>query len=233
MRNYEKALDRIHRKIARKIVLAEAKPPFAIGPDELVSYLGQPIFVEETAKKVTIPGMTIGLAWTPYGGDVLIIEAVTNPGSGGFRLTGQMGEVMQESASIAYTFARQVTADLGFDAEWWESRHVHLHIPAGAIKKDGPSAGITMATALISLARGKKIKQRLGMTGELSLTGQVLPIGGLKEKTIAARRHGLKHIIIPAQNQRDLDEIPDKVKKGITFYPVERMDQVMEIAFGR
>lgn len=231
MRNYEKALDKIHRKLARSVVMEEATPPFSIDVEQLEELLGKPVFAEETVKKVVEPGMTIGLAWTPFGGDVLIIEAVSNPSGGGFRLTGQMGEVMQESAGIAYTFARKITAEMGIDAEWWETRHVHLHIPAGAIRKDGPSAGITMASALVSLATKKKIRPRLGMTGELSLTGQVLPIGGLKEKTIAARRHKLKEIIIPKQNERDLDDIPDNVKKGITFHPVEKMDEVLAIIF--
>lgn len=231
MRNYEKALDKIHRKLARKVVIGEAKPPFTVDVERLRELLGKPVFVEEILQKIVEPGMTVGLAWTPFGGDVLIIEAVSNPGSGGFRLTGQMGEVMQESAGIAYTFARRATAEMGVDKEWWESRHVHLHIPAGAIKKDGPSAGITMATSLISLATGRKIRARFGMTGELSLTGQVLPIGGLKEKTIAARRHKLKEIIIPKQNERDLDDIPENVRKGITFHPVERMDQVLDTVF--
>ncbi|MFP4378295.1 MAG: endopeptidase La [Spirochaetales bacterium] len=232
MRNYEKALDKIHRKLARSIVMEEAKSPFKIDDEALQTYLGKPIFIEDTVKKISSPGMTIGLAWTPFGGDVLVIEAVTNPGKGGFRLTGQMGEVMQESAGIAYTYARSKTAQMGIDSDWWDERHIHLHIPAGAIKKDGPSAGITMATALISLAAGKRIKQRLGMTGELSLTGQVLPIGGLKEKTIAARRHKLKDIIIPAGNARDLDEIPEKTQKGLRFHPVETMEEVLEIVFG-
>ena len=233
MRNYEKALDKVHRKLARKVVTGEGEPKFRIDRDELQEYLGKPVFVEDTVKKVNQPGMTIGLAWTPYGGDVLVVEAVSNPGKGGFRLTGQMGEVMQESAGIAYTFARSYTEELGIDAEWWDKRHVHLHIPAGAIRKDGPSAGITMATALISLATGRKIRPRIGMTGELSLIGQVLPIGGLKEKTIAARRHNLKHIIMPAKNERDLDEIPEKTRKGITFHPAETMDEVLGVIFGR
>ena len=232
MRNYEKALDKVHRRIARKIVLGEAAAPFRIDVPQLQDYLGKPVFVEDTVKKVDQPGMTIGLAWTPFGGDVLIVEAVSNPGKGGFRITGQMGEVMQESAGIAYTYARTYTASKGIGASWWEDRHIHLHIPAGAIKKDGPSAGVTMATALISLATGRKIKPRIGMTGELSLTGQVLPIGGLKEKTIAARRHHLRHIIMPAKNDRDLDEIPEKVRKGISFHRVDRMEDVLEVALG-
>ncbi len=233
MRNYEKALDKIHRKIARRVVTEEQAPPFKLDPAALEAYLGKPIFVEDTVKQVREPGMTIGLAWTPFGGDVLVIEAVSNPGKGGFRLTGQMGDVMQESAGIAYTYARRETDERNVEPDWWDERHIHLHIPAGAIKKDGPSAGITMATALISLATEKTIKPRLGMTGELSLTGQVLPIGGLKEKVIAARRHKLKHIIIPHANNRDLDEIPEKTRKGLTFYPVTTMEEVLEIVFGK
>lgn len=233
MRNYEKALDKIHRKLARQIVMGETKPPYDIGPDRLEEFLGHAIFAEESEKKAITAGVTIGLAWTPFGGDVLVIEAVSNPGSGGFKLTGQMGEVMQESASIAYTYSRNYTESVGIGGDWWDSRHVHLHIPAGAIRKDGPSAGVTMATALISLATGKKIKAHLGMTGELSLIGQVLPIGGLKEKTIAARRHKIKTIIMPKLNERDLEEIPENVKRGIIFHPVETMEQVLELVFGR
>ncbi|MFP4114864.1 MAG: endopeptidase La [Spirochaetota bacterium] len=233
MRNYEKALDKIHRRIARRLVTEETAPPFKIDADDLAEYLGKPVFVEDTVKKVNQPGMTIGLAWTPFGGDVLVVEAVSNPGKEGFRITGQMGDVMQESAGIAYTYARSKTAEMGVDSKWWEDRHIHLHIPAGAIKKDGPSAGITMATALISLATGRRIRPRIGMTGELSLIGQVLPIGGLKEKTIAARRHNLKEIVMPAKNERDLDEIPEKVKRGITFHPVETMDEVLEVLLAR
>ena len=142
-----------------------------------------------------------------------------------------MGKVMQESAGIAYTYIRHIAGSYGVDTSFFEDNHIHLHIPEGATPKDGPSAGITMATALLSLARGKKIKKNLAMTGELSLVGKVLPIGGLKEKTIAARRNKIRTIIIPAQNIRDLDEIPENVKKGITFHPVETMEEVIEKAF--
>jgi len=175
--------------------------------------------------------MTVGLAWTNMGGDTLIIEAVANPGKEGFKLTGQMGEVMQESANIAYTFVRHFAAEMyDIDAKFFEERQIHLHIPAGATPKDGPSAGITMATALLSLTIGRKVKDRLAMTGELSLTGQVLPIGGLKEKTVAARRNKIREIIIPMRNMKDLEEIPENVKKGITFHPVETMEEVVAIA---
>ena len=232
MRRYEQMLDKIHRKLARHQVSEEGAPErYSIGADDLEQYLGKPVFPEEVGKKVDRPGMTIGLAWTPYGGDTLVIEAIGNPGKGNFKLTGQMGEVMQESANIAYSYVRHIGQDYGVDSRFFEENEIHIHIPAGATPKDGPSAGITMATTLLSLARRKKIRSRLAMTGELSLVGQVLPIGGLKEKTIAARRNGIKHVIIPKDNEKDLDEIPDHIKRGITFYPVERMEEVLDIAF--
>ncbi|WP_020614284.1 endopeptidase La [Sediminispirochaeta bajacaliforniensis] len=230
MRNFEKALDRVHRKIAKKVVLEEHALPISVKPEDLEEYLGPPIFREDDVKKVTRAGMAIGLAWTNFGGDTLIIEAVNNPGKEGFRLTGQMGNVMQESANIAYTHVRHVAEKYGVDASFFEKNIIHLHIPEGATPKDGPSAGITMAITLLSLATGKQIKKNLAMTGELSLVGKVLPIGGLKEKTIAARRNKIKQIIIPKANERDLKEIPDHVKKGISFHPVETMEEVIELA---
>jgi len=231
LRNFEKALDKIHRKIARKTVLDTLKLPLEIGPAEIEEYLGKAIFYEEGIKKITRPGMTLGLAWTPLGGAMLTIESVANPGKEGFRLTGQLGNVMQESANIAYTYVRHIAGSHGVDKEFFENNQIHLHVPAGATPKDGPSAGITMASCLLSLAIGRKIRQFLAMTGELSLVGQVLPIGGLKEKVIAAKRNKIKQIIIPAQNEKDLADIPDHVKKGIRFHPVETMDQVIERLF--
>jgi ATP-dependent Lon protease len=175
--------------------------------------------------------MSVGLAWTSMGGDTLVIEAISVPGKEGLTLTGNMGDTMKESATIAMNLARKMGAErYGVSTEWFEKNHIHLHIPEGATPKDGPSAGITMAVALLSLIRNKTITGHLVMTGELSLTGQVLPIGGLKEKTIAAQRNKAKHIIIPKQNLRDLDEIPDHVKKGITFHPVERFDEALALA---
>ena len=164
-------------------------------------------------------------------GDTLLIEAIANPGKEGFRLTGQLGEVMQESANIAYSYVRHIAPRFSVPQEFFEKNTIHLHIPAGATPKDGPSAGITMASALLSLATGKKIRRSLAMTGELSLSGNVLPIGGLKEKVIAARRGKIKEIIIPRQNEKDLEEIPDHVKKGITFHKVETMEEVIQLLF--
>jgi len=234
VRNLEKALDKIHRKIAKAIVIENKQEErFVIDKHAVEKYLGKPIFRDDELKRATRPGMAVGLAWTSMGGDTLIIEAVANPGKEGFKLTGQMGSVMQESAGIAYTYVRNIAAQkYNIDAQYFESRQIHLHIPEGATPKDGPSAGITMATALLSLVLGKRIKDRLAMTGELSLTGQVLPIGGLREKTVAAKRNKIKEIIIPAANEKDLDEIPEHVKKGLVFHPVTRMEEVIDIAIG-
>ncbi len=203
---------------------------FVIDKASVEKYLGKPVFAEEDIKRPDRPGMAIGLAWTSMGGDTLIIEAVATPGKEGLTLTGKMGEVMKESATIAYTYTRKLVAEkYGIGQEWFEKHHIHLHIPEGATPKDGPSAGITMATALISLVTNRTIADRIVMTGELSLTGQVLPIGGLKEKTIAAQRNKAKHIIIPKKNLRDLDDIPEHVKKGLEFHPVERYEEVLAL----
>jgi ATP-dependent Lon protease len=234
VRNFEKYLDKIHRKLAKIVVLEDkAGEKFSIDKPAVLKYLGKPIFDEDELKAATGPGMAVGLAWTSMGGDTLMIEAVANPGKEGFKLTGKMGEVMQESAGIAYTWVRHAAAErYGIQSDYFEGRQIHLHIPEGATPKDGPSAGVTMATALLSLVLGKKIKDRLAMTGELSLTGQVLPIGGLREKTVAAKRNKIREIIIPKANAKDLDEIPEHVKKGLVFHPVERMEEVIAIALG-
>jgi ATP-dependent Lon protease len=262
VRNFEKNLDKIHRKLAKQIVeeseASEKKPAgseglplasegesrplpeggsgekaqfFEIDKKTIEKHLGKPIFPFDIVKKADRPGMSLGLAWTSMGGDTLIIEAVSSPGKGGLTLTGKMGDTMKESAAIAMTVARKAAVErYGADPEWFDKNQIHLHIPEGATPKDGPSAGITMATALLSLFQGRVIAGELAMTGELSLTGQVLPIGGLKEKTIAARRNLVKHIIIPKQNIRDLDDIPDHVKKSLVFHPVERFDEVLAFA---
>ncbi len=233
MRRYEQMLDKIHRKLAKdQISNDDAPETYNLTDTDLEKYLGKPVFTEDTGKTVDHAGMAVGLAWTAYGGDTLIIEAINNPGKSGFKLTGQMGDIMQESASIAFSYVRHVANDFGVDSRFFDENEIHMHIPAGATPKDGPSAGITMATTLLSLARDKKTRPKVAMTGELSLVGQVLPIGGLKEKTIAARRNGIKHVIIPQQNEKDLDEIPDHIKRGLTFYPVKRVEEVFDIAFG-
>jgi len=240
VRNFEKNLDKIHRKLAKQIVeneetgkdtVVSTNAQFTIDKKLIEKHLGKPLFPEGGIKTADRPGMSVGLAWTSMGGDTLVIEATSVPGKEGLTLTGKMGDTMKESAAIAMTVARKLAVErYNVVQDWFECNHIHLHIPEGATPKDGPSAGITMATALLSLMREQTVTDRLVMTGELSLTGKVLPIGGLKEKTIAARRNRARHIIIPRQNERDLDDIPDYVKKDISFHPVERFEEVLALA---
>ena len=231
VRNFEKALDRIHRKVARKMMMKELDLPIKITPERLEEFLGKPIFGDEQRNRITAPGMVMGLAWTALGGAVLMVEAVANAGRGGITLTGKMGEVMQESANIAYSFVRLAASRHGVRGDYFDHHRIHLHIPAGATPKDGPSAGITMACALLSLVTGKRVRRSLAMTGELSLVGKVLPVGGLKEKVIAARRNKVREIVFPRGNARDLEEIADNIKRGIVFTPVDSMDDVVERLF--
>lgn len=244
VRNFEKNLDKINRKFATELLTSDEvlsceneetyneliSVKKEITTEDVFKYLGKPFFDESQIKKAEKPGTTIGLAWTSMGGDTLLIESIAMKGKEGFQLTGQLGDVMKESASIAFNWSRTYATEKGFANPVWFQRHtIHLHIPEGATPKDGPSAGITMATALVSLFSGKVIKPHFAMTGELSLTGQVLPIGGLKEKTVAAKRNKIKHIIIPSQNIRDLDDIPENVKKGLIFHPVSRIEEVLDL----
>ena len=231
MRTYEKALDKIHRKIAKELILGSIKPPVKVSKSVLKHYLGRPVFIEENRNRITGPGMVKGLAWTTTGGAVLMIEIIANSGKGGIKLTGQMGDVMQESANIAYSYSRILAKKYGAKDNFFQENSIHIHIPAGATPKDGPSAGVTMASALLSLILKKKLKQSIAMTGELSLAGKILPIGGLKEKVIAAKRNSIREIIIPQENLRDMEEIPEKTKKGIKFHLVDSMEQVAVILF--
>ncbi|MBP5567748.1 MAG: endopeptidase La [Treponema sp.] len=234
VRNYEKCLDKINRKIVTRMMEGEKlEDPVTVDAADLDKYLGKPVFDESQIKTAKIPGTAIGLAWTSMGGDTLLIESTSFPGKAGLVLTGQMGDVMKESSQIAFNWARKYVLERKIkDAKWFEENIVHLHIPEGATPKDGPSAGITMATTFASLLTGKKIKPNLAMTGELSLTGQVLPIGGLREKTVAAKRNKIKTIIIPKANERDLEEIPQNVKSGIKFILVTDVMEVISFALG-
>lgn len=239
VRNFEKCLDKIHRKLITEFLMSEEQPQgipektIIIEESDLYKYLGKPIFDESQIKVASKPGTAIGLAWTSMGGDTLLIESTCFAGKGGLILTGQMGDVMKESSQIAFNWARKFVLDRGSKkSKWFDENIIHLHIPEGATPKDGPSAGITMATTFVSLFMHKKIKPHLAMTGELSLTGQVLPIGGLREKTVAAKRNKIKTIIIPKANQKDLEEIPENVKSGINFIPVSDVKEVLQIALG-
>ena len=239
VRNFEKCLDKIHRKLITEFLMNEdqtqeiLEKTITIEENDLYKYLGKPVFDESEIKVASKPGTAIGLAWTSMGGDTLLIESTCFAGKGGLILTGQMGDVMKESSQIAFNWARKFVLDRGAKkSKWFDENIVHLHIPEGATPKDGPSAGITMATTFVSLFMHKKIKPHLAMTGELSLTGQVLPIGGLREKTVAAKRNKIKTIIIPKANQKDLEEIPENVKSGINFIPVSDVKEVLHIALG-
>ncbi|MBW1851303.1 MAG: endopeptidase La [Deltaproteobacteria bacterium] len=230
VRGLEKAIGKILRKIATKAAGGEPGP-FDVSPEDIPTYLGRPVFSDDLLLKAMTPGVTNGLAWTALGGSVLTVEAMTvGKEKPGMMQTGKLGEVMVESSKIAYSY---ITGNLGRYlpgsefCEW----DVHLHVPAGATPKDGPSAGVTMATSLLSLAVGKPVRKKLAMTGELTLTGRVLPVGGIREKITAAKRMGIKEIIFPKANEADLDEVPQAVRRGIKFHPAEWFDDVVRVAF--
>ena len=236
VRNFERRIEKICRKIATSIATdITQKYNVLIDESDVETYLKKPIFTSDLTEKITTPGTTVGLAWTSMGGTTLTIECIkvqNNPKSGAIKTTGQLGEVMNESVKIAYSYVRSVAVSYKVAENYFNDSVIHLHIPEGATPKDGPSAGITMATAILSLAMNKTVRNDTGMTGELSLTGRVLPIGGLKEKVIAAKRLGfIKNIIIPIDNKNDLDEIPENIKKGITFHPVTHVEEVFNFMF--
>ncbi|NOX81111.1 MAG: endopeptidase La [Deltaproteobacteria bacterium] len=230
VRNLERELGKICRKIARKIAEG-GKGPYSITKNTLGKYLGPPKFLPDAElDTISQPGLVVGLAWTEVGGELLHIETTIMPGKGKLILTGQLGDVMKESAQAALSYCRSRSKELGVAPSYFEKIDIHIHVPAGAIPKDGPSAGITMTTALFSAITERTVQRGLAMTGEVTLRGRVLPIGGLKEKALAALRYGITRIIIPADNQKDLVEIPEELRKKITFQPVENMDEVIELA---
>ena len=232
VRNLERALGKVCRKIARRVAEG-GKGPYVVSGKMLEKYLGPPKFLPESEMDTSgQPGLAVGLAWTEVGGELLQIETSILPGKGKLLLTGQLGEVMKESAQAALSYCRSRAASLGVAEDYFESVDIHIHVPAGAIPKDGPSAGITMTTALFSAISGKAVKSGLAMTGEVTLRGRVLPIGGLKDKSLAALRAGITTILIPEDNQKDLVEIPEELCKKITFHPVRHMDEVIGHALG-
>ncbi|MEA4909039.1 MAG: endopeptidase La [Anaerolineaceae bacterium] len=231
VRNLEREIGSVLRKIVTR--LAENKIEKSTITAEMVQqFLGRQHFYgfEEVAQRTSVPGVATGLAWTPTGGDVLFIEATRMPGSKGFQVTGSIGKVMEESAKAALSYTRSHTESLGIDPNFFEKTDIPLHVPAGATRKDGPSAGVTMATALVSLVTNRPILASVGMTGEITLRGQVLPVGGIKEKVLAAHRAGLKTVILPKRNMSDIEDIPDEVRKNMTFIPAETIDDVLEHA---
>jgi len=229
LRNLEREIANVCRGVASKIAEDEVKS-MTIKVEDIHAYLGPVRITSQTKARITTPGVATGLAWTPTGGELLFIEATAMKGRKGLTLTGQLGDVMKESATAALSFARSNAADLGIDEDFFDSHDLHIHVPAGAIPKDGPSAGVTMLTALTSLLTDTCIPKDLAMTGEITLRGQVLPVGGVKEKVLAAHRAGIKTIILPDWNRRDLEDIPEKVEKDIKFHFVDKMLDVINIA---
>ena len=229
VRNLERQIANVCRKVAKNISVGEYKS-IKVNGNEVANLLGPAMFFSDVAERCTKPGVVIGLAWTAFGGDILFIEASKMPGKGGLKLTGKLGDVMKESAQAAYSFVRTNAKKFNISEDFYKKYDIHIHVPAGAIPKDGPSAGVAMITSIVSLLTNKPIKNKLGMTGEISLRGNVLPIGGLKEKSTAAHRSGLNHIIAPFLNKKDLDDIPDKVKKDLKISFVKEVEEVIKLA---
>jgi ATP-dependent Lon protease len=233
LRNLEREIGKVCRKIARKIAEG-GSGPYSVTIRTIDKYLGPPKTIPESEQdSLDQPGLATGLAWTEVGGEILHIEVNLMPGKGKLILTGQLGEIMKESAQAALTYCRSRYSDLKVEPSYFDEIDIHVHVPAGAIPKDGPSAGITMATALYSAIIGKKVARKLAMTGEITLRGRVLPIGGLKEKALAALRADINKVIIPEQNKKDLAEIPETIRKKMQFFPVKSMDEIVQLAFPR
>ena len=229
VRNLERKIAAVCRKTALRIVNGEAKSA-KVTAKNLHKYLGKVIYLEDDVSLEAAAGICTGLAWTRVGGELLKVEVVACKGKGHLALTGQLGDVMKESAQAGYTYIRSRADELGLDKDFYETTDINIHLPEGAIPKDGPSAGITMATAMISALTGRKVKKNLAMTGEITLSGRVLPVGGIKEKFLAAHRYGVKTIIMPAKNEQDLEELPANVRAKMHFIPVKHMDEVLKIA---
>jgi len=229
VRQLEREIGTALRSVAMKVAEGTATS-VVIAPDDLHEMLGPRRFENEVAMRTSVPGVATGLAWTPVGGDILFIEATRIPGKGALILTGQLGEVMRESAQAAMSLVKARAQSIGLDPKLFESSDIHIHVPAGAIPKDGPSAGVAMFTALVSLLTNRTVKSDTAMTGEISLRGLVLPVGGIKEKVVAAAGAGLATVILPARNQRDYEDIPEAARNKLRFVWAERVEEVIEAA---
>jgi ATP-dependent Lon protease len=229
VRSLERQIGSVCRKIATHVAEGKAES-VQVGVDQLVEYLGKPRYFFEAAERTELPGVATGLAVTAVGGDILFVEATKMPGQKGLTITGQLGEVMKESAQAALSYVRSQASRLNFDEDFFNTNDIHIHVPAGAVPKDGPSAGVTMATALASLLTGRPVRADVGMTGEITLRGQVLPVGGIKEKVLAAHRAGLRTVIIPKRNEKDLDDLPAEVRDEMKVVLVDRVEEVLAAA---
>jgi ATP-dependent Lon protease len=233
VRNLEREIGRLLRKAATKLAAGEREAPIVVSADTVREWLGRPRFYFESADRTSVPGVATGLAVTGAGGDVLFVEASVSEGPEGLTLTGQLGDVMKESAEIAMSYVRSHAEELRIDPTVFAGKRFHLHVPAGAVPKDGPSAGVTMTTALVSLLRGEPVRSNVGMTGEVTLQGRVLPIGGVKQKVLAAHRAGLTEVILPERNGPDLDDVPEEVRNAMTFHLAGTLDDVLQPALRR
>jgi ATP-dependent Lon protease len=229
VRGLERQIGQVLRNAAVRIAEG-GSGPIRISRDDVVAILGPSRFENETAMRLSVPGVATGLAWTPVGGDILFIEATRIPGSGKLILTGQLGDVMKESAQAALSIVKNRAAALGIDAGRFEKSDIHIHVPAGATPKDGPSAGVAMFMALVSLLTDRTIRSDTAMTGEISLRGLVLPVGGIKEKVVAAHSAGIKRVMLPARNRRDYDDIPETARKELEFVWLERVEEAVAAA---
>jgi ATP-dependent Lon protease len=229
LRNLEREIGAVCRGVAREVAEG-VEGRFVITDDKVRDYLGRSRFSLDEAERASVPGVVTGMAWTPHGGDILFVEATKMPGKKSLVLTGQLGDVMKESAHAALSYLRTKADKLGLSEDFYQDLDIHIHVPAGAIPKDGPSAGVTMLTALASLLTHRRVKPRMAMTGEITLRGSVLPVGGIKDKVLAASRTGIRHVILPDGNKNELDDIPDPIKKQLTIHTVRKMDEVLEIA---
>jgi len=229
VRNMEREIGRVCRKVVTHIAEGDTDP-VRVTVQDVPKFLKKPRYFPETALRTQSPGVATGLSVTVAGGDLIFCEATKMPGSKGFMVTGQLGEVMKESAQAALSYVRSKAKELGISEDTFEKTDIHLHVPAGAVPKDGPSAGVTIAAALASLLTDRRVRDDVGMTGEITLRGQVLPVGGIKEKVLAAHRAGLKTVILPRQNEKDLDDIPEEVHKSLKFVLAERVEDVLKAA---
>ncbi len=227
----KKQLAKTARFVSEKIVSAKVDLPFIVKAEMLDEILGKEIIRQEDARKEMVPGVVTGLAWTPVGGDILFIEGTFMPGKGDLTLTGQLGDVMKESAKISHSLIRSRLAHTTNSFDFIKS-DIHIHVPSGATPKDGPSAGVTLFTSLASLITGKTVDPKVAMTGEITLSGAVLPVGGIKEKILAAHRAGIKKIILPKDNLHDLEDVPEDVRSELSFMPVETVEDVLKEALG-
>jgi ATP-dependent Lon protease len=228
----EREIGRSARKIVTQIAAGDVEA-VTIDEEQVRDLLGKPSsgYRSEMEERTDAPGVATGLAWTPVGGEVLFVEASAFPGKSGFRYTGQLGDVMKESAQLALSLVRARNTELGVDSKWFDEHEIHLHVPAGAVPKDGPSAGVTMTTALVSLLTNKPVRSDVAMTGEITLSGKVLPVGGIKDKVLAAHRLGVKTVILPSKNENDIEDIPEEVRNDLEFVLAAELEHVFDTAF--